>query len=163
MSEMTVSPAGALLALDVWNPADGPAVSAALGLTLPGPGRAESGLAGAALRLGPRRWWLDGAGFVLSALAGTLQGLGTVTPVEGGWTRVSLAGAGWRDLIMESGMIDAESAAFGPGSVAISLLCHARCVIHVCAANRCEVFVPASYTDHCLTQWRATGWQHIAA
>lgn len=163
VTEMMVSPSGALLALDLWNADETSVASAALGLALPGPGRAETGLMGTAMRLGPRRWWLDGNGFSAATLSAALQGTGIVTPVEGGWTRVQLAGAGWRELVMESGLIDAEHPAFGPGAVTISLLCHARCVIHVPGPNRCEVFVPASYSDHCLSQWREMGWQQVAA
>jgi heterotetrameric sarcosine oxidase gamma subunit len=162
VTEMIVSPAGALLALDLWDAADDAAATAALGLTLPGPGRAETGAAGAVLRLGPRRWWLDGAGFAQDAIAPALNGTGAVTAVDGGWVRVRLAGAGWRALMMESGLIDAEDPGFDPGSVAVTHLCHARCVIHVRAATRCEVFVPASYADHCLAQWRASGWQQAS-
>lgn len=157
VTELTVSPAGALLALDLWDAADTPAASQALGLDLPGPGRAHVGTAGTIMRLGPRRWCLDGAGF---ALAPALGGCGVVTAIGGGWTRVQLHGAGWRDLVMECGLIDAENPEFGPGSVAASLLCHVRCVIHVREPAQCDVFVPSSYADHCLAQWLGMGWQH---
>ncbi len=159
VTEMIVSPAGALLSLDLWDAGEDAAASTALGVVLPGPGRAQALPSGAALRLGPRRWWLDSDSVDTSALAKALNGFGTVTPVEGGWVRVQLAGNGWRDLIMESGLIDAEATEFGPGTVAVTPLCHVRCVIHVQAATRCEVFVPASYSGHCLTQWREMGWQ----
>lgn len=162
VTEMIVGPAGPLFALDLWDVADDAAASAVLG-ALPGPGRGEIGAAGAVLRLGPRRWWLDGAGFAPDAIASALQGTGVVTAVDGGWVRVRLAGAGWRALVMESGLIDAEDPGFGPGTVAVTPLCHARCVLHVRTATQCDVFVPASYADHCLSQWRASGWQQVAA
>lgn len=163
VTEMIVSPAHALLALDLWDAADHAAASDAVGVILPGPGQALALSSGAVLRVGPRRWWLDGTSLDAGVLAEALHGSGTVTPVEGGWVRVQLAGAGWRDLVMESGLIDAETARFGPGTVAVTMLCHARCVIHVRAALRCEVLVPASYAEHCLEQWREMGWQHLAA
>lgn len=158
---MIVSPARALLALDLWDGGNNAAALSVLGLELPGPGCAVIGVAGSVLRLGPRRWWLDGAGFDAGVLAAQLDESGAVTPVEGGWVRVVLQGTQWRDLVMESGLIDAEDPAFGAGSVAVSLLCHARCVVHVRAPDRCEVFVPASYADHCLSHWQGLGWQQV--
>jgi heterotetrameric sarcosine oxidase gamma subunit len=160
---MIVGPVGTLLALDLWDSADTASVSRALGFALPGPGRAETGVAGTVLRVGPRRWWLDGAGFAADHLAQALGEAGVITPVDGGWVRVQLAGTRWRDLVMQSGLIDAENPDFGSGSVAVTPLSHARCVLHVRAASRCDVFVPASYADHCVSAWREMGWQHIAA
>jgi sarcosine oxidase gamma subunit len=160
---MIVGPAGALWALDLWDAGDLAPVSHALGFVLPGPGRAETAAGGAVLRLGARRWWLDGAEFAPDDLATALGGAGVITPIAGGWVRVQLVGAGWRDLLMESGLIDAEDPGFDTGSVAVTPLCHARCVLHVRAPLRCDVFVPASYAEHCLATWRGLGWHHIAA
>ncbi len=157
MTEMLVSPAGALMALDLWRADDDAAASGALGVAMPGPGRAAVGWAGTIMRVGPRRWWLDLAEFAQA----TLNGSGVVTAIGGGWTRVRLDGAGWRDLIMQCGLIDAEHSDFGPGSVVTTLLCHVRCVLHVRAATQCDVFVPASYTEHCLSQWRTLGWRQV--
>ena len=157
---MIVGAAGALFSLDVWEAGES---AAAFGIALPEAGRSATVAAGTVLRIGPRRWWLDGSGFAPDFLAKALHGSGVVTPVGGGWVRVGLSGAGWRDLIMTSGLIDAEDPNFGPGSVAVTPLHHARCVIHVRAASLCEVFVPASYADHCVSAWRDMGWQHIAA
>jgi len=162
VTEMIVGPAGPLFALDVWDVADDAAASASVG-ALPGPGQAAVDAAGAVLRVGPRRWWLAGEGFVPDAITSALQGTGVVTAVEGGWVRVRLSGAGWRALVMESGLIDAEDPGFGPGSVAVTPLCHVRCVLHVRSATQCDVFVPSSYADNCLSQWRASGWQQAAA
>ena len=150
---MIVSPAAMLFALDVW---DADQAAATLGLPLPGPGLGETGAAGAVLRVGPRRWWFDG---VQAPVPGDA---GVVTPIAGGWVRVQLSGAGWRDLVMASGLIDAEQAGFGAGTVAVAALCHARCVLHVRATALCEVFVPASYAEPCLSAWRTLGWQQVA-
>ena len=163
MTDMIVGPAGALLSLDVWAVADDGAASTVLGAALPGPGRAESCAAGTVLRIGPRRWWLDGAPFSADAIAQGLNGTGTVTSVAGGWVRVQLIGPAWRDLVMECGLIDAEAPDFGPGTVAVTVLSHARCVLHVCSPAQCNVYVPASYAGHCLAQWRDLGWHQIAA
>jgi len=76
---------------------------------------------------------------------------------------VSLSGARWRDLVMDSGLIDAEDPAFAAGTVAVTVLCHARCVLHVRAATLCDIYVPASYAQHCLSSWREMGWQDVAA
>eukprot|EP01037_Dinobryon_pediforme_P004490 gene4490-4536_t len=110
------------------------------------------------LRVAPRRWWLDGAGFPATVPATT----GVVTAVGGAWNRVRLSGSGWRDLLMQSGLIDAENPAFGPGTVAVTPLCHVRCAVHVRATTQCDVFVPRSYTEHCLSLWRGLGWHEVA-
>jgi heterotetrameric sarcosine oxidase gamma subunit len=160
---MIVGPAGALLALDLWNAADQAAAARALGGALPGPGLGAMVAAGDVLRVGPRRWWLNGAGFDAGALAGALEGTGALTPIAGGWLRVALKGPQWRDLIMQSGLIDAEAPEFGPGCVAVTVLCHARCVVHVHDGAACTIYVPASYAAHCLSHWRALGWRQVAA
>lgn len=163
VTEMIVGPANALLALDLWDADNDSAAAQACGMALPEPGRSAAGATGTVLRVGPRRWWLDGAGFAPGAIATALNGTGAVTPVAGGVIRVQLSGARWRDLIMASGLIDVEDPAFGPGSVAVTSLHHARCVLHMRAAALCEIYVPASYADHCLSTWRDMGWQQVAA
>jgi hypothetical protein len=142
---MIVGPAAGLLALDLWDAREDAAAAAALGLALPGPGQA------------------DGAGFDAEALTTALDGTGVVTPNAGGWVRVALHGAPWCELIMQSGLIDAEDPGFAPGHVAVTVLCHARCLVHVRAPLHCDIFVPASYAGHCLAHWRALGWHQIAA
>jgi len=160
---MMVSPAGALLALDLWDADNDLAAAQALGMALPEPGRSAAGALGTVLRVGPRRWWLDGAGFAPGAIVSGLNGTGVVTPVGGGLVRVQLSGARWREVIMASGLIDAEDPGVGPGSVAITALHHARSVLHVRAAALCDVYLPASYAEHCLSAWRDMGWQQVAA
>jgi len=151
VTEFFVSPAKALFALDLWDAAD----IVPGDIVLPGPGRALLGAGGAVLRVGPRRWWLDGAGlFADEALAGR----GVLTEIGGGWARVRLVGD-WRDLVMQSGLFDAEAPAFDPGAVAVTPLCHAPCVLHVRAQTWCEVFIAASHVAHCLAHWRELGWQ----
>ena len=163
MTEMVVGPVGALLSLDLWHGTDDAAAALAAGFALPAAGRAETLPTGSVLRVGPRRWWLLGAGFSGDAIAQALGDSGTVTTIAGGWVRVQLVGSTWRDLLMDCGLIDAESPDFGPGTVAVTLLSHARCVVHVRDAMRCDLFVPASYAEHCLAQWRDLGWQQVAA
>ncbi len=154
VTDMVVTPAETLLSLDLWDARD-----AYLGdIALPAPGRALSTAGGMILRVGPKRWWLDGA-FVAADVTAVLAGRGVVTPNAGGWRRVRLT-RDWRDLIMQSGLFDAETPAFGPGSVAMTALCHAPCVLHVVAENTCEVFVPASYAGHVLAHWEHLG-QHL--
>jgi len=151
VTEFMVSPAATLFALDLWDvsePVPGD-------LALPGPGRSAIGAGGAVLRVGPKCWWLNGAAFATTNIAAAQ---GVVTAIGGGWVRVCLVGD-WRDLVMQSGLIDAEDPAFGPGSVAVTPLCHAPCVLHVRSQTACEVFVAASYAGHCLAHWRDIGWK----
>ncbi len=149
MTELRISPAATLFALDLWD--DVPTLG---DMALPGPGRAATGAMGTVLRVGRRRWWLDGAGGDIAAEIGDR---GAMTPIGGGWTRVRLIGD-WRDLVMRSGMFDAESPAFGMGQVAVTPLCHAPCVIHVWTDDTAEVLVAASFSRHCLAHWRDLGW-----
>ncbi len=154
VTEYTIAPAGMLLSLDMWD-----ARGAMLGaIALPGPGRSHAAAGGTILRVGPKRWWLDGAGFDAVEATAALEGRGVVTPNAGGWRRVTLNGD-WRDLVMQSGLFDAETPAFGPGSVAMTTLCHAPCVLHVLGEDMCEVFVPASYAGHVLAHWQHCGWR----
>jgi sarcosine oxidase gamma subunit len=158
VTEFSVTPAGGLVALDLWHGADHAQAAAALGIALPGPGQALDAGPGTVLRVGPRRWWLDGCALSAEVPAA----LGVATALGGGWNRVRLTGDGWRDLVMQSGLIDAEHGAFGPGTVAVTPLAHVRCVVHVRAAAECDIFVPRSYTEHCLSLWRGLGWRETA-
>jgi heterotetrameric sarcosine oxidase gamma subunit len=154
VTEFSVRAAPQLLALDLWSVTD-----ARLGdIALPGPGRVLQAEGGAVLRVGPRRWWLDGEGFAAADVTSALGERGAVTPVGGGWNRVTLQGD-WRDLVMQSGMFDAENRTFAAGSVAVTPLCHAPCVVRPIGDAQCDVLVAASYTAHCLGHWRHLGWQ----
>jgi heterotetrameric sarcosine oxidase gamma subunit len=145
--------AGTMLALDLWDAGDAASLATALGFPLPAAGQAAVCDAGTVLRVGPRRWWLDGAGFDAATIAATLADRGVITANGGGWVRTTLTGPDWRDQLASGVLVDTDSAALTPGQVAVTLLFHARAVVHVRADNLCDVYVPASYAEHCLGHW----------
>lgn len=151
MTELTHSAASGLHLIELWHGIDPAQAAATLGVPLPAPGRAAAHAGGHVLRLGPRRWWIDGA---VPAVPGEL---GALTAVGGGWTRVVMTGSGWRDVVMHSGLIDVEGSAFDPGSVAVTPLCHVRSVVHCLSDAVVHIFVPNSTREHCLASWRELG------
>lgn len=151
MTDHTATRVGTMLALDLWDAGDAALLDSVLGLTLPTAVQAAIGAAGTALRVGPRRWWLDGAGFDAAAIAAALGDRGVVTANGGAWVRTTLTGPDWRDRLAGGALIDAE--ALTPGQVMVTLLFHARAVVHARGADACDVYVPASYAAHCLGHW----------
>lgn len=143
MIELTTQPAGALSVLDMWHGA----TFVAGDVALPGPGRALPLGDGHVLCVGPRRWWLDGVALAVPAE-------GAITAIGGGWTRARITGPGWRTMLMQGALFDAEHPDFGPGCVATALFAHAGVVVHVRAAEAIDLFVPATLADHVLALWR---------
>lgn len=146
VTDWTTAPATGLCVLDLWHGA----AHVAGGIDLPAPGRALAHGEGHVLRVGPRRWWLDGAD--LGALD---PAHGALTAIGGGWTRVRVTGPDWRAMLMEGALFDAEDPTFVPGSVATGLFAHAHVVVHVRDAAVIDLFVPATLADHVLGLWRA--------
>ena len=139
-----------LAMLELWGD---PAVAAkrlakALGHALPAAGRAE----GRVLRLGPATWLIEGDSADLEAPLG--DG-GALTAVGGGYARVRISGNGWRALLMEGGLFDAESAAFAPGCVATTLIEHVTVTLKVESADSCLALVPASHAADLVHFWHA--------
>lgn len=69
-----------------------------------------------------------------------------LTAIGGGIVRVALSGPGWRRLLMEGGVFDAESQPFGPGCGATSIIDHANVRLHC--------YVPTSYAHDLVTFWQ---------
>ena len=150
MTDVTIEPLGRapLHVLELWGD---PAAAArhlakALGHDLPQAGRAE----GAVLRLSSTTWLVDGD---VAALRTALGDDGALTAVGGGVVRVRLSGPGWRSLLMEGGLFNAESTAFGPDSVATTLIEHVTMTLRVESEAACLAYVPASHAEDLLHFW----------
>jgi sarcosine oxidase gamma subunit len=132
---VTVAPAGDVIVLDLWAGA------------LPDLGTVR------ALQVEPRRWWLLDAGDRAGAIGVQLGENGALAPVGGGLMRATLAGPGWRALLMLSGLFDAENPQFGPGVVAATIIHHVPVWIAPLAADACEAWFPASLTADLVALW----------
>ena len=67
--------------------------------------------------------------------------------------RVRLAGPGWRSLLMEGGVFDAESPAFSTGCSASTVIDHVNVRLLV-ESEDCLAFVPLSYAHDMVHFWQ---------
>ena len=151
MTDVTIEPLGRapMHVLELWgDPAPAATrIAKALGHELPKAGCA----AGNVLRLSPTTWLVTGDVFALKAALG--DG-GALTPNGGGYERVRLSGPKWRSLLMEGGLFDAESAAFGPDCVATTLIEHVTVTLRVESDGACLAYVPASHAADLFHFWQ---------
>lgn len=144
---VTMAPAGDVIAFDLWSEDDAQALCGDI----------------ASLRVEPRRWWLLGAGARIDALSATIGERGALAPIGGGLVRATLAGPGWRELLMVAGLFDAEHPGFGPGAVASTVLHHVPVRIAVIGEDACDVYCAASYAPSLIELWRhAIGAQSVS-
>lgn len=155
MTDVTITalPASPLHALEIWsNPANvAERFEAATGFALPPSGRANGSDAIRLIRFEPTVWLVEGDASALPALLGED---GTVTAIGGGIVRVRLSGPGWRSLLMEWGVFDAESPAFAPGCSAATIIDHVNVRLHVESESACLAYVPASYSVDLIHFWQ---------
>jgi heterotetrameric sarcosine oxidase gamma subunit len=154
VTEVTITPlpAAPLHALEIWSEA--PAVAkrfqAATGFALPPMGHSAGTDALRLIRYEPTVWLVEGDA---SALPGILAEDGSLTPIGGGIVRVRLSGEGWRMLLMEGGVFDAENPAFAAGRSAATIIDHVAVRLHVVSDDACDAFVPASFSAGLLHFW----------
>jgi heterotetrameric sarcosine oxidase gamma subunit len=150
---ITPLPAAPLHALEIWSNA--PAVAqrfvAATGFALPPMGRTAGTDALRLIRTEPTVWLVVGDASALPAILGDD---GAITAIGGGIVRVRLSGEGWRTLLMEGGVFDAESPAFVPGSSAATIIDHIAVRLHVVSEDVCDVYVPASFSAGLVHFWK---------
>ena len=155
MTEVTIAalPAAPLHALEIWsNPAEvAQRFKAATGFALPPAGRASGSDALRLIRFEPTVWLVEGDA---SALAAILGEDGALTAIGGGIVRVRLSAPGWRSLLMEGGVFDAETPDFAPGCSAATIIDHVNVRLHVESADACLVYVPASYAADMVQFWQ---------
>ena len=154
MTEVTITPLdpAPLHAVELWsNPA---AVSArfatATGVDLPMMGRSTHAGAMLLIRFEPTVWLVEGD---IAGLADMIGDDGALTAIGGGIVRVRLAGPGWRSLLMEGGVFDAETPDFAPGCSAATIIDHVNVRLHVESEQACIAYVPASYSAGMVHFW----------
>jgi heterotetrameric sarcosine oxidase gamma subunit len=149
---VTPLPPAQLHALEIWSDPQAVAkrFATAKGFALPSLGQSagEKGLA--LIRFEPTVWLVEGD---VSGLSNILGDDGALTAIGGGIVRVALEGSGWRRLLMEGGVFDAENPAFSAGCSAATVIDHVNIRLHVTAEERCIAYVPASYAHDMIDFW----------
>jgi sarcosine oxidase gamma subunit len=149
---ITVLPAAPLHALEIWsNPARvAERFEKAFDATLPKLGSSLCLADLLLIRYEPTVWLAEGD---IAGMADILGPDGSVTAIGGGIVRVRLTGAGWRSLLMEGGVFDAESASFGAGSSAATVIDHVGVRLYVEREGACLAYVPLSYAHDLVHFW----------
>lgn len=147
-------PPAPLHAMEVWsNPQSVAARFAkAKGFALPPMGNADGNATLTLIRFEPTVWLVEGD---IVGLVDILGEDGALTAVGGGIVRFALSGPGWRRLLMEGGVFDAEDPAFGPGCSAATIIDHVNVRMHVTGELDCTAYVPASYAADLRSFWTA--------
>ena len=149
---ITQLPAAPLHVLEIWsNPVTVLArFEAAFGARLPLLGASLQLSAMQLIRYEPTVWLAEGDP---AGLAEILGADGSLTAIGGGVVRVRLQGSGWRSLLMEGGVFDAESADFAAGSSAATLIDHVNVRLYVESDDACLAYVPLSYARDMIHFW----------
>ena len=152
---ITALPPAPLDAFEIWSNAKAVAkrFKAATGFALPKLGQAAGTNDLHLIRYEPTVWLVEGD---VTLLAPMLGDDGALTAIGGGIIRVALAGPGWRRLLMEGGVFDAESPAFAPGCSAATIIDHVNVRLHVTGADQCIAYVPTSYARGLIHFWEIT-------
>lgn len=150
---ITVLPAAPLHALEIWsNPASvAKRFKETAGFALPAMGRSGGNDALRLIRYEPTVWLVEGD---VSALPGILADDGALTAIGGSIVRVQLSGKGWRTLLMEGGVFDAENPNFAPGCSAATIIDHVNVRLHVVDDDICHAYVPLSYSEAMIHFWK---------
>ncbi|MFZ4746950.1 MAG: sarcosine oxidase subunit gamma family protein [Sphingomonas sp.] len=149
---LTILPAAPLYAFEIWS---APAAVAArfeaeAAFALPAMGRSAGSDAMRLIRYEPTVWLVEGD---IAPLAAVLGDDGALTSISGGLVRVRLSGAGWRTLLMEGAVFDAESPDFAPGCSAATIIDHVAVRLHVVSEDVCDAYVPASFSAGLVHFW----------
>lgn len=150
---ITILPAAPLHAFEIWSaPAQVAArFEAAIGFALAPMGHSAGNDSLRVIRYEPMVWLVEGNAAALPAI---LNDDGGVTAIGGGVMRVRLSGPGWRALLMESGVFDAESRDFAPGCSAATIINHVAVRLHVVSEDACDAYVPASFSAGLVHFWK---------
>jgi heterotetrameric sarcosine oxidase gamma subunit len=149
---ITPLPAAPLHAFEIWSnaPAVAKRFEAATGFALPPTGSSGGTDALRLIRYEPTVWLVEGDASALPAILGDD---GSLTAIGGGIVRVRLSGKGWRTLLMEGGVFDAENPAFARGSSAATIVDHIAVRLHVVSDDACDAYVPASFSAGLVHFW----------
>ncbi len=151
---IAVLPAAPLHALEIWSnaPAVAKRFQAAAGFALPRMGKSSGTEMLRLIRYEPSVWLVEGDATALTAILGDD---GALTAIGGGIVRVRLSGKGWRTLLMEGGVFDAENPAFAPGCSAATIIDHVAVRLHVVNEDACDMYLPASHSAGLIHFWEA--------
>jgi heterotetrameric sarcosine oxidase gamma subunit len=149
---ITPLPAAPLHVLEIWsNPAAvAKRFAKASGASLPPLGSSLLLPSMQLIRYEPTVWLVEGDTGGLAEVLGTD---GSLTAIGGGLVRVRLSGPGWRGLLMEGGVFDAESRDFGPGCSAATVIDHVNVRLLVETDDACLVYVPLSFAHDMIHFW----------
>lgn len=154
MTDLTITalPPAPFYTFEIWsNPAAvAKRFAKAMSFDLPAMGRSGGTEALRLIRYEPTVWLVDGDA---SALPGILAEDGALTAIGGGVVRVRLSGKGWRTLLMEGGVFDAENPAFAPGYSAATIIEHVNVRLNVVSEDSCDAYVPLSFSKALLHFW----------
>ncbi len=154
MTELTITalPAAPIHVFEIWSNAADVAqrFEAASGFALPAIGRSSGTNALTLIRYEPTVWLVEGD---VSGLSEVLGEDGALTAIGGGIVRVLLKGQGWRTLLMEGGVFDAESPNFSIGCSAATTIDHVNVRLHVLSETSCLAYVPLSYSAGLIHFW----------
>lgn len=154
MTDVTITrlPPVPLHALELWsNPAKAAArIGKAIGLDLPAMHRSAEKYGLRLIRYEPTVWLVEGD---VAALAGALGDDGALTAIGGGIERIELSGPGWRRLLMEGGVFNAEAADFAPGGSATTVIDHVNVRLLVTGEESCLAYVPRSFAAAMIEFW----------
>lgn len=155
MTDVTITtlPAAPLHAFEIWsNPAAvANRFAAAKGFALPAMGRSGGNETLLLIRYEPAVWLVEGETVGLTDI---LAKNGALTAIGGGIVRVRLSGKGWRTLLMEGGVFDAENPAFARGYSAATIIEHINVRLHVVSADACVAYIPLSFSEAMLHFWK---------
>ncbi len=149
---ITELPAAPLHALEIWSDPSEVAkrFAKAYGAILPAAGSSLQLPSMQLIRYEPTVWLVAGE---ICGLAEILGFDGSLTAIGGGLVRVRLSGAGWRSLLMEGGVFDAESTDFVAGCSAATVIDHVNVRLLVESDDACLAFVPLSYAHDMIHFW----------
>ena len=149
---ITQLPAAPLNVLEIWsNPlAVLDRFEKAFGPSLPPLGSSLQLPSMQLIRYEPTVWLIEGE---TTGLAEMLGSDGSLTAIGGSLVRVRLSGAGWRSLLMEGGVFDAESKTFATGCSAATLIDHVNVRLLVESDDACLAYVPLSYAHDMIHFW----------
>jgi heterotetrameric sarcosine oxidase gamma subunit len=149
---ITILPSAPLHAFEIWSnvPAVAKRFKAATGFALPVMGRSAGSDTLRLVRFEPTVWLVEGDAPSLPAILGDD---GALTAIGGGIVRVRLSGMGWRTLLMEGGVFDAESPSFAVGCSAATIIDHVAVRLHVVNDDACDAYVPFSFSVGLVHFW----------
>ncbi len=154
MTDLSITelPAAPLHVLEIWSDPHGVAKRFAkkFGASLPPLGSSLQLPSMRLIRYEPTVWLVEGK---IGDLAEILGSDGSLTAIGGGLVRVRLSGAGWRSLLMEGGVFDAESTDFAAGCSAATVIDHVNVRLLVESDDACLAYVPLSYAHDMIHFW----------